>query len=211
MVAFPQSFEPLALPRPPGSQRYDVFSPKLDRRLTLYGRSSLDGWLMIESDPAVRTFCERPGFMMLSGKRYVVDFWLKYDDHEEVVHLAEPTPATGPDRHRADLDPDIFAVRRIGSGERAAARIWLANWQRMLPAIVIARGLVKPAVRDAIEQFVATSRSLSEIERGFSTCDTTIVRAAVFELLHRGCIQAFDLHTGNLSLLTRFSAVQAES
>ena len=38
MVDLSSSFEPLTLPRPRGAHRYDVFSPKLGRRLTLSKR-----------------------------------------------------------------------------------------------------------------------------------------------------------------------------
>ncbi|ASL48832.1 hypothetical protein bAD24_p00645 (plasmid) [Burkholderia sp. AD24] len=62
------------LPRPRGAHRYDVFTPKLGRRLTLYRRSAFEAWLMLEADPASRTFCERLGFMAVDGQRRVVDF-----------------------------------------------------------------------------------------------------------------------------------------
>src|ERR1700730_7358845 len=94
MVDVLRSFEPLTLPRPRGAHRYDVFSPKLGRRLTLYRRSAFEAWLMLEADPAAKTFCERPGFMAVGGQRCVVDFWARFNDHECLVLLSEVTPAT---------------------------------------------------------------------------------------------------------------------
>jgi hypothetical protein len=61
----------------------------------------------------------------------------------------------------------------------------------------------------AHERLVASPQSLITIEREFSTGDPSLVRAAVFELLHRGRIQALELHTESLSFLTRFVAIQA--
>jgi len=52
MVDVLRSFQPLTLPRPRGAHRYDVFSPKLGRRLTLYRRSAFEAWLILEADPA---------------------------------------------------------------------------------------------------------------------------------------------------------------
>jgi hypothetical protein len=211
MVDVLRSFEPLTLPRPRGAHRYDVFSPKLGRRLTLYRRSAFEAWLMLEADPAAKSFCERPGFMAVDGQRCVVDFWARSDDHECLVVLSEPTPATDRPRSRLDFDPQAFAVRHIDAAERAAARVWTGNWQRMLPVLVAARGLVKPSLRGAIERFVVSPQSLMTIEREFSTGDPALIRAAVFELLHCGRIQALELHTESLSFLTRFVAVQAKS
>ena len=42
MVDVLRSFEPLTLTRHRGAHRYDVFSPKLGRRLALYRRSAFD-------------------------------------------------------------------------------------------------------------------------------------------------------------------------
>src|SRR6185437_13047402 len=164
---------------------------------------------MLEADPASRTFCERPGFMAVDGQRRVVDFWTTSDDHECLVLLSESTPAGDRPRNRIDLDPEAFAVRHIDAAERAAARVWTGNWQRILPVLVAARGLVRPSLADSIERFVASPQSLMAIEREFSTGDPALVRAAVFELLHRGRIQAQELHTESLSYMTRFNAIRA--
>jgi len=210
MVNEMRSFEPLTLPRPRGAHRYDVFSPKLGRRLTLYRRSAFEAWLMLEADPRTKTFCERPGFISVDDQRCIADFWTRSDDRECLVLLSESTMATDFPRTCADFDQEALDVRRIDAAERAAARVWTANWQRILPVIVAARGLVRPSLPGAIERFVASPQSLMAIEREFSTGDPSLVRAAVFELLHRGQIQAPELHTESLSYLTRFLSIESK-
>jgi hypothetical protein len=146
--------------------------------------------------------------MTVDGHRCIVDFWLGFVDHEGLVLLSDRTPATDRQQNYPDFDSDAFTVRYIGAAERAAARVWIGNWQRMLPLLVAARGLV---TLNAIERFVATPQPLLAVEREFSTGDPVLVRAAVFELLHLGRAQALELHTESLSLLTRFAAVRAAS
>jgi hypothetical protein len=63
--------EPIALDRPRGAHRLEAFSLKADRRLTLYRQSALDQWVILEADPSVTGFCERPGFIQSEGKRYL--------------------------------------------------------------------------------------------------------------------------------------------
>jgi hypothetical protein len=123
MVDVLRSFEPLTLPRPRGAHRYDVFSLRLGR-LTLYRRGAFEAWLMLEADPAAKTFCERPGFMTIDGRRCIVDFWVRSDDHECLVVLSETAPATDRPQSRLDFDPEAFTVRHIDAAERAAARVW---------------------------------------------------------------------------------------
>lgn len=46
--------------RPFGAHRFDVFGPKVDRPLTLYGLNAFYLWLRLEAHSRVRTYCERP-------------------------------------------------------------------------------------------------------------------------------------------------------
>ncbi|QDQ82182.1 hypothetical protein [Paraburkholderia megapolitana] len=206
-----RSVEPLALTRPRNAHRFDAFSLKLQRRLTLYRRCALEAWLMLESDPAVHTFCERPGLVRLDGQRRVVDFWVNFVDREELVILPDPVVMDDARLQLAVFDTDAPPVRRIEPAELAAARVWIDNWQRMLPALIATRGLVPPSLLNAIERFVVTPQSLLAIEREFSTGDPVLARAAAFGLLHAGRVQAPELHTETLSLLTRFAAAEATS
>lgn len=45
---------------------------------------------MIESDPAIGRFCERPGFIQFRGRRYLADYLVSYADRQELVLLPNP-------------------------------------------------------------------------------------------------------------------------
>ncbi|MBT2792823.1 hypothetical protein [Paraburkholderia strydomiana] len=132
MVDVLRSFEPLMLPRPRGAHRYDVFSPKLGRRLTLYRRSAFEAWLMLKADPASMTFCERPGCMAVDEQHRVVDFWVKSYDREYLVVLSEVASTDDRPQNRIDFDPEAFGVRHIDAAERAAVAISLCAMWRAL-------------------------------------------------------------------------------
>jgi hypothetical protein len=40
------------------TDRWRVYSSKLKRKVTLYGTTAYQHWLLIESDPEVEVFCE---------------------------------------------------------------------------------------------------------------------------------------------------------
>ncbi|MGU8077125.1 hypothetical protein [Burkholderia pyrrocinia] len=160
---------------------------------------------MLESNPNVHTFCERPGYVMLDGQRCLADFWVRYADRQELIVLPDPV-AMPNNASPAMIEADTMAVRRIGPAELAASRMWIENWQRMLPCLIATRGLISNSLRDDIERFVLDPQPLLAIERAFSTGDSMLIRAAVFGLLHAGRIQAPALHTESLSLLTPFVA-----
>ncbi|MEZ2354722.1 hypothetical protein [Caballeronia sp. RCC_10] len=197
--------QPTALDRPRGAHRLEAFSLKAGRRLTLYRQSAPEQWVILEADPAVIAFCERPGFIQSEGKRYLADFWVRYFDRQELVilfDLAYERPA----KPAALLEHAGLTVKVVQSSEIAASRAWIANWKRMLPCLIATRSLVPPSLSTAIERFLARPHRLLSIEREFTTGDPVLVRAAVFGLLHAGRAQAPGLRTHELSLLTEFVA-----
>lgn len=54
--------EPVLAVRSKGAHRFEVFSPKLARRLTFFQRALVDAWILLEANPSVKRFCERPGY-----------------------------------------------------------------------------------------------------------------------------------------------------
>jgi hypothetical protein len=166
---------------------------------------------VLEANPKVITFCERPGYVMINGERHLADFWVRYVDRDELVILSELLAGSNVDASRAERDAGIAEVRFVASAELAAARAWTDNWQRILPYLVANRGLVPATLPPAIMQSVEEPRRLLDIEREFVTSDPVMVRAALFGLLHTGLVNAAALRTQPLSLLTSFTASKAAS
>ncbi|MBB2984768.1 hypothetical protein [Paraburkholderia tropica] len=204
MEHFLKISEPVALARPRGAHRLEVFSPKLSRRMIFFRRAQLDQWILLEADPAVITFCERPGYVVVGDERRLADFWVRFSDRQELVILSDIEAENLPVATHRDLDAAALPVRTVGSAEIAAAQVWIDNWQRMLPYIVANRDLISAPLSRSIERFLAHPRRLLEVEREFATGDPVLVRAALFALLHAGKVNAPDLHTQPLSLLTTF-------
>jgi len=202
---------PVALCRPRGAHRFEAFSPKLARRVMFYRRALLEQWLLLEANPKVITFCERPGYVLINEDRHLADFWVRYVDREELVVLSELISRSKVDASGAGLDACTAEVRFVASAELAAARAWTDNWQRILSYLVANRGLVPAPLSPAIMQFVDEPRRLLDIEREFLTSDPVIVRAALFSLLHSDRVSASALQTQPLSLLTSFTALEATS
>jgi hypothetical protein len=74
---------PVALARPRGTHRFEAFSPKLDRRVMFYRPASLDQWVLIEANPAVIVFCERPGYVHVNERKRLAGFRVRYVDRQD--------------------------------------------------------------------------------------------------------------------------------
>jgi hypothetical protein len=207
----PHMAEPLPAVRPKGAHRFEVFSPKLARRLTFFRRALVDAWILLEADPFATRFCERPGYVQVDEQRRLADFWVEFVDHQELVILDEFHDAAGDTGVGRTYHGAGLSVRRVVAADLAAARMWIDNWQRMLPSVVANRGLIPASLLVAIERFVRTPQPLLAIERELSTGDPALIRAALFSLLHAGRVRAPELHTQALSLMTSFVAKESDS
>ena len=209
MEDFPHPAKPVALARPRGAHRLEAFSLKLNRRLTLYRRCTFDQWIMIEVDAAARSFCERPGYVQIQEKRLLADFLVSHSDRKELVLLPGSATADAMSHDLTFEGDGAIDVRIISPAELAASRMWIDNWKRMLPCLVVTRGLLEQSLLDAVLNFVANPKALSVIEREFSGGDPILARAAVFKLLYAGRLTAPDLRVNALSPTTLFVAEES--
>jgi hypothetical protein len=115
--------EPVALARPRGAHRFEAFSPKLARRVMFYRRPLLEQWLLLEANPTVITFCERPGYVLIDRHRRLADFWVCYADRAELIFLIDSKIEGDAKTSSRDLDGDAFPIRLIAPAELAAARV----------------------------------------------------------------------------------------
>src|ERR1700739_677162 len=105
--------EPVALARPRGARRFEAFSPKLARRLTLYTRPALEQWILLEANPAVATFCERPGYVQFDGHQRLADFWVRYVGRQGLVILSYPRVDDKIADALRKLDGKALSIRRV--------------------------------------------------------------------------------------------------
>jgi hypothetical protein len=77
----------------------------------------------------------------------------------------------------------------------------------MLPCLVVTRALLGQPLLDAVEQYVASPKALSVIEREFSNGDPILARAAVFGLLYAGRVTSPELRVNALSPATLFASL----
>jgi hypothetical protein len=190
--------------RPRGARVIETYSPKLGRRLQCFGEEVFRQWICLEADPSVQSFCERPAYLNNGDGERLADFWVRQQNRETLLILGEDTLPTS-----VMVDDIELPVRTVAPAELAAARTWIDNWTRMLPAIIACRSQISSSVLHSIMKFVSVPMPLSCIEQEFATGDPTPVRSAVFSLLHRGQLRAPQLHTEPLSFLTCFQPVEA--
>lgn len=186
--------------RPYNSHRYDVFGPKIRRTLALYGRDRLDVWTLLEADPNVDAYCERPIVIADMRPKRVIDFWVRRNNREELWFLLRPDDCSTPeetawlpsafrtwaasqDLHLAPFDPVSLSDRKI----------FLDNWGHVIRYLAVNGKLVRAALVDQVYEATDRPRTLHGLEACFSSDDPILVRTAAFSLLHCGKFRCVDI------------------
>jgi hypothetical protein len=191
--------QPVEVKRRPWQRRIEVFSPKLRRRLTLFSRDAQDAWILLEADPYVHSFCERPAYMEGNAGR-VLDFWIDRGRHQQFWVVSST------DTERSSIAGSVngVAVRVLQRADLIAMAMRIANWSQIVPyRICSARFSDRRLQRDILTRLEKPHR-MDLIEAAFHPVDVGSVRSALFELLATGKIVAPAIDSAPLSLSTVF-------
>lgn len=204
--------QPLPLPQASWRRRLEVFSPKLDRRLSLGSYRAWRCWVALEANPAVTKFCERPA--RVAGKNSaMIDFWVQLhaepkgefwllEDDADVPASSESISNDGrpsPPRRLHERPVRVITTELLASWD-----IPVANWAQILPYLVSFRGYRNALLEQSLVVQLARFTSLDELIAAFPEHDASQVQAALFWLLAKGRVRSPDIASTPLSGATRF-------
>jgi hypothetical protein len=189
--------KPIELSRRPWQRRIEVYSPKLKRRLTLFSWAAHDAWLLLEADPAVKVFCERPAYVE-GGAGRLIDFWVSLGRHAKfwVLWSSESQMPALPKSVQG------IALRVLRRADLMALDRRIHNWSQILPYRVSFARYPNGRLQKDIFNRLEKPHRLERLEAAFHPLDVATVRAALFELLATGKIIAPDLDSRPLGLMT---------
>ncbi|MFL9876700.1 hypothetical protein [Paraburkholderia megapolitana] len=193
--------EALPVSRLPKQTLHHVWSPKLKRALVFTSLDQVRLWVMLEANPAVTTYCERPA-LVSAQHDCRVDFWLLRDGRPQYLALGrtdEPVPSgDGPPAALSSLSIEI-----IRPTELDRHRIWIQNWMALLPYLNTGMRLIDvPLSRDVVN-FFDPEASFLELEQHFVRHDPVLIRTAAIAGLHAGHLVSADLVTQSWTLNSR--------
>ena len=185
--------------RRPWQRRIEVYSPKINRRLTLFSRDAHDAWLLLEADPKVRSFCERPAYVAGETGR-LIDFWVDRGRHAKVWVL-------GGAESEADGLPSTLhgiAVRVLHRADMMAAEMRVKNWSQIIPYLIGFKRHANRRLQEEIFARVEKPYRLEHREAAFQPIDVSLVRASLFMLVAEGRVVVPDIDVVPLGSTTVF-------
>jgi hypothetical protein len=206
-----------------GNNRWEGFSPKLRRNIILTSDIEYDHWVLIESDPLIKSFCEYPCRVRVNlpigPVTTIFDMWILWhnndQEYREVKYLSELLQAAPNSR----IDRQIKAQKMwcaLQNNKHSvmtddvirANPLFLSNWKSILSTLASTQDIDLSPHIENISYAVAKrgGGTLREIEQSVPGMDRTLVMASVFTLIQRGLLKA-PLDTQSLTTSTRVDNV----
>jgi hypothetical protein len=197
--------------RPYGTHRYDVYGPKVDRRLTLFGHRTLNVWLQLEFNPDVVAYCERPLRVPDIRPARTVDFWVRECDDGErfliVLRGSELQSFAAQRRRFAAFDAWArrtgIQVCVIGADEGAPVDVLQRNQATILHHVAADHTFVTDEMKQRALAACGEGATVGELESRLLPLDGTLVRSAAFMLVLDGSLRCPTLAHEPLSRQTR--------
>jgi len=196
--------------RPYGAHRYDVFGPKVDRRLTLFGPRALNAWLQLEFNPDVVAYCERPLYVAAFTPARLVDFWVKTTGGEHLLFCQRASESRS-NAKQPDWSASLrvwarksgFPVRTAEPGGTAATDVLRRNQAAILQHVAAGHTFVTDTMKRRALGECGTGASLLELEHRLLPLDSALARTVAFTLLHDGCLSCPTLTHEAIGPFTR--------
>jgi hypothetical protein len=203
-------FEPVALPlhRLPKQTLHHVWAPKLRRPVLLTSQGQLHLWAMLEANPSVTRYCERPSWPAECGLRPALDFWALHD-HQPVWLVSEELPSALPDQDACQRQEIV--VQSVTAKDMDSHRVWIQNWLSLLPYLSAVSSLNLDHLGRQVVEFFTRESSFDDAERHFARDDGVLVRTAVIAQFHAGRLYSSDLLTRPWDLDTRVVRLSSQS
>lgn len=196
-----------------GSHRYDVFGPKIGRMLALFGQTALRTWTVLESDPLVHSYCERPIVLGDARPKRVVDFWVRRKNDEELWFLLHKNELQGASHfaHSSAFGKwctsNGFRTKFIDPTDLTGEPIFYENWGSIIRYLSFNKPTKTSGLVEEIVELTQTVKNLALLENHFPHTDPTVVRTALFTLVHRGVVNCLDIRTKVIGPDSKFTAL----
>ncbi|MCP9284619.1 MULTISPECIES: hypothetical protein [Bacillus] len=180
-----------------GNNYWEAYSPKLKRNVRLFSDLEYDFWVLVETDPKILTFCERPFEVKYFNKNNKVlktffNMWVKWrNGHEEFIVVKYSTNVTSTNikileqwcqKHKKN-----FAIR--SEINIRGNTVLLENMKLLLPYLSNRSHPIDTDLYVIKQEIQRNKHSVGYLEDRLSIGSSRI-KEAIFHLYNKGIIDA---------------------
>jgi hypothetical protein len=180
---------PLPMRRLPKQTLHHVWAPKLARPVVLNSLRQLQLWTLLEANPGITRYVERPCEADGDAEGLTADFWALGNGRPTWLRVEGATH----EQATAGLPAQRPSLVLVSAEELDRHRVWIQNWQSLLPYLSCSASIDLSGLRAQVVAFFAREASLEDAERHLAATDPVLVRAATIDGLHRGDLYSAEL------------------
>lgn len=182
------------------SNVFVAWSRKVGRRVRLIGPTQYDAWLMVEFDPEITWFCERPPIdielLPLEGKRRPLDFWARRRTGKQfgvVLHdVALARDKTCPlDLLKRSIEASKLKCEIWQAADMRSRTTYVRNLKELQPFVAMDQPSDEQ-LADAVVAYLerVKTASWSELMTLFASRFEGVVNTEIARLIHAGRVKA---------------------
>lgn len=186
---------------------YEVYSPKLERMVKLYSDLEYDHWVLVEANPSIAAFCEKPVKIKsrYKGQRMesLLDMWIKDKNGSESfvkIKYDYQIELTGIKNSKKEIQDEIqkswcqesgFDYRIITEKTIRSNMLYLDNMKQMIPIIAQYEEVVETDIKSISKLLDSYSRiSISDISYELNTIPFERIRNTVYWMIYKGMVNS---------------------
>ena len=188
---------PAPVQRLPKQTLHHAWAPKLRRPVMFASATQVRLWIMLEANPGVTNYCERPVLSVDATTEPIADFWVMRDGAQHWLTVDDSVDEAAAHGQQIANRTTRMApcVEAISSKDIERHCIWVRNWMSLLPYLATGEHLIDPTFLVNIIHFFDRPATIDEAEQHFSRLDPVLVRTAIISALHGGQLISPDLTT----------------
>lgn len=187
------------------SNYWEGYSPTLKRDVCFLGQINYEYWLLLELNPEVITFCERPitlkGIVNNKSKKMIPNFWVEYKDGtESFVVISEKDNQTHEILYNW-CQSNNYKYEKITNEDIRKHKIIINNAQRLLPYLNQSRSLdidMHLVTKKILLERKSINSIIHELERSITP---QRIKEAIYRLIFEKKVES-DIYFKTLSLET---------
>lgn len=195
-----------------GNNYWEAYSPKMKRDVRLFSDLEYDHWILVETNPRVKFFCEQPLRIETSIDRKstesIFDMWIEWKDGQEtfveVKYAAELNPGhknyervrqqTAVQREWCRLNGKSYQIRT--DRESRGNRLYLENMRTLLPYACQRKSPIDTDCRHILRILQEQSMSIQDIQERLPSIPVPRLRESIYRLIYDGVLVPINIeHT----------------
>ncbi len=192
-----------------GNNYWEAYSPKIKRNVRLFSDLEYDHWILVETNPKVKSFCEQPLRIKqcLNGEwvESIFDMWVEWIDGIETFVEVKYSEEFNPKHQnylRVNRQTEAQKVWCQSAGKQYQVqtekdirgnRIYLENMRYLLP---FARQRIRPVETDqqqVLRILQEQTLSIQDIQDRLPTISVSRVRESIYRLIYDGILHAINI------------------